>query len=245
MGWKGGVILSSIVLLGLIAYLNGPVTVNLKRASLVEGTQDLNLDRTIAQNNVLAEEENKAAKENTVGEEIAPNKVADKNAQNSDSRSIPSESKESSPKIESTPRNISVPKDTESTPKSIAERPSSSSARKANSSTRMVTRGESEPTEVVGDLSSLGKTRGESTKVYYYIISGSYSSQETASAKVAEMRSKGIKEAVILYPPLGSSLNYRVSLYKSSNKSLVDDYVNVLLTKGLKKKDFWILKEDN
>lgn len=74
----------------------------------------------------------------------------------------------------------------------------------------------------------------------YHLIGGSFSTQQAAERYVARARQEG-NNPIILFPPQGSSLTYRVSLFSHPSRQEVEAYSERLKRQG--KKEGWIFEE--
>ncbi|MEM6265070.1 MAG: SPOR domain-containing protein [Bacteroidota bacterium] len=74
----------------------------------------------------------------------------------------------------------------------------------------------------------------------YHLIVGSFATLPLAREKVSELALKG-HSPIILYPPVGSQLQYRVSIYHSPDRALVDTYKKYLKRQGMD--GGWVFEE--
>lgn len=87
---------------------------------------------------------------------------------------------------------------------------------------------------------SNGITRSNTSSVTYHLIAGSFSTLTSAKKFMAEL-DKNDTEAIILFPPEGSSQTYRISIYRNSQKKRVEEFAAKLEKLG--KKSGWIYEE--
>jgi hypothetical protein len=76
---------------------------------------------------------------------------------------------------------------------------------------------------------------------YYHLIAGSYADFPSAQQYAEALKSRNYN-SLILFPTLDSK-NYRVSVYHSSTKAEIQNYLNQLKKAGIDAKKFWILTQ--
>lgn len=76
--------------------------------------------------------------------------------------------------------------------------------------------------------------------IEYHLIVGSFKSLNTANKAVSKWKNQGY-DAIVLFPPAGSSLTHRVSVYKNVNRTSVEGFANRLKDKG--NKSTWIYED--
>ena len=74
----------------------------------------------------------------------------------------------------------------------------------------------------------------------FHLIGGSFSTQRAAERYAQEMRAENLSP-IILFPPAGSSLTYRVSLFSHTSRQQVEAFAERLKRQG--KKAGWIYEE--
>ncbi len=79
-------------------------------------------------------------------------------------------------------------------------------------------------------------------KQLFYLIFASFTSAKKAKEHVRKIKAElPAYEAVVLYPPKGSSRPYRVSIYRSADENKVNQVMNRLKKKGYN--DIWVFEE--
>jgi len=76
--------------------------------------------------------------------------------------------------------------------------------------------------------------------IEYHLIVGSFKSLSIANKAVSKWKTQGY-DAIVLFPPAGSSLTHRVSVYKSISRTSVEGFATRLKDKG--NKSTWIYEE--
>jgi len=96
------------------------------------------------------------------------------------------------------------------------------------------------------DGSATARLRGSQTRssetndLEFHLIVGSFKSLNSANEAVSKWKTQGYS-AIVLFPPAGSSLTHRVSVYKSIDRSEVERFANRLKNKG--NKSTWIYED--
>lgn|GEM_PF-2585845 len=75
---------------------------------------------------------------------------------------------------------------------------------------------------------------------YFHLIMGSFQTLEAANELVDKLRAKG-EDPIILFPNVGSSLSYRVSVFRNKTKKRVIDYNAMRKKQG--KKTGWVFAQ--
>ncbi|RMG29514.1 MAG: SPOR domain-containing protein [Bacteroidetes bacterium] len=113
------------------------------------------------------------------------------------------------------------------------------------------TRGESseKEKEAVMDISVLDTnlqesqhTRGLTSGKMYYLIMGSFTNERKARQQVEELKKTTHYRPVILYPPDGTSIPYRVAIFKSSSRSKALQMRDQLRKNGYE--GVWVFSEE-
>lgn len=227
-GWRSAMLVSIVVLVGLFAWLNGEVRVNYKRASIVKGVKGP--EEMVAENQIPSEAPAQ------VGERALPDSLSAEDSQ----PGVPTPSGEASQPLV-TRSETPTPSDPAPTSSQVAR---SAEQEPANPVPQTSPAPPPPRTQVSRgiDNETPEEVPGNSTIIFYHIIAGSFDDQAKATQMVADLTEKGY-DAVILFPSSRNTPKYRVSVFRSPDRTKVDTYRNRLIRQGWEENATWIYKE--